>query len=538
MVPNRSSRARFSLAVRLLAAFFLFLATVPLGTVRAQSLGEGAIQAAVFVDRAVVAYSDKRYDEALKELQEALRLDPENVDALYYQGLVHMAMNRPVDALSALEAARKLRPTDADVAFQIGVLYFGQKEYDKAEPFLREVYGADPKRPNIGYYLGFIEFQKQNFREALGYFRANVPSDDTFAQLASFYSSLTLARLGSPGQAKAEIDQALRLQPASPVTTPAQRLGEILGKAAEQEKFFRGELRLGVFYDSNVPVDPDRSGDVTAQAIRRGQPRQRSEGELVSLDLAYTWLRTVDWEGTISHRFLEFYNNRLTKFNSQSNTPTLSIVNRGFLPGPFGQLPYAAGGQVSYDYISLGNRPFTQRWIVTPYVSILEDESNITTFQYRFQWKDFFHDEDFVRREIRDAKNYMVGATHFFLFEKGRHYLKLGYQYDAELAEGENWSYRGNRLLTGFQYTLPWWDVRFRYDLDFHWRHYQNRTIFDSTPLAHRRDRQPLHLTGIAKDFLENFTVAIEYLFDQGRSNVAPFDYRRHIVTTSFAWRF
>lgn len=548
MVSTRNSVVRFSLAGRLLAAFFLFLAIIiPLSAVHAQSLSEGAIQAAVFVDRAVIAYDGKRYDEALKELQEALRLDPENVDALYYQGLVYAAMDRPGDALAALGAARKLQPTDPDVAFQIGVLHFGQKEYEKAGPFLSEVYRADPKRPNIGYYLGFIEFYKQNFREALNYFRANVPSDDTFAQLAGFYSSLTLARLGAPGQAKAEIDQALRLQPASPLTTPAQRLGEILGKAAEQEKFFRGELRLGVFYDTNVPVDPDRSGDVTAQAIRRGQQRQRSEGEMVSLDLAYTWLRTVDWEGTISHRFLQYYNNRLTEFNSQSNTPTLSIVKRGLLPTGFGDLPYTAGAQVNYDYNSLGNRPFIQRWIATPYLTMSENDSNITTFQYRFQWKDFFHDRDFVRREIRDAKNYMVGATHFVLFEKGRHYLKLGYQYDAELAEGENWSYRGNRLLTGFQYTLSWWDVRFRYDLDYHWRDYNNKnSILPVFPppvgslagTVHRRDRQPTHLTGLAKDFLDNFTVAVEYLFDQGSSNLAPFDFKRHIVTTSFAWRF
>jgi len=535
--------ARLFLTFPLLAAFFLSMATVPLATARAQSLNEGAIQAAIFVDRAAVAYSDKRYDQALKEVQEALRLDPENVDALYYQGIVYAAMDRPGEALAALGAARKLRPADPDVAFQIGVLHFGQKEYDKAEPFLREVYRAEPKRPNIGYYLGFIEFQKQNFREALGYFRANVPSDDTFAQLAGFYSSLTLARLGSPGQAKAEIDQALRLQPASPLTTPAQRLGEILGKAAEQEKLFSGELRLGVFYDTNVPVDPGHSGDSTAQAIRRSQPRQKSEGELVSLELAYTWLRTVDWEGTISHRFQQFYYNRLTEFNSQSNTPTLSIVKRGLLPGAFGELPYTAGAQVSYDYNSLGNRPFVQRWIATPYLSISENESNITTFQYRFQWKDFFHDRDFifVPQEIRDAKNYMVGATHFVLFEKGRHYLKLGYQYDAERAEGANWRYRGNRLLTGFQYTLPWWDVRFRYDLDFHWRSYTEKNSLLPATLPgtiHRRDRQPLHVTAIAKDFLENFTVAIEYLFDQGRSNLAPFDYKRHVVTTTFAWRF
>jgi len=512
----------------------------------AQVPTEAAIAAAVFVDRAVVAYGEKRFDEALKELQEALRLDPQSVDALYYQGLVYAALNRPADAQASLEKARELRPTDPDVTFQLGVLYFGQKEYEKAEPFLREVYRADPKRPNIGYYLGFIllEFRKQDFREALSYFRANVPSDDNFAQLARFYTGLTLARLGSLGEAKAEIDQALRIQPASPLTTPAQRFGEILERAAAQEKFFRGELRFGVFYDTNVPVVPDRSGDGTAQTIRKSQPRQKSEGELVSLDLAYTWWRTVDWEASISHRFLQTYNNHLTEFNTQSNTPSISIVNRGLMPSAFGDLPYTAGAQLTYDYISLGNRPFTQRWIVTPYVSISGNESNITTFQYRFQWKDFFHDRDFVRREIRDAKNYMVGATHFILFEKGRHYLKLGYQYDAEPAEGENWSYRGNRLLTGFQYTLPWWDARFRYDLDFHWRSHTEKNSSLPAPPApangtiHRLDRQPVHLTGFAKDFLDNFTVAIEYLFDQGRSNLAPFEYRRHMVTTSVVWRF
>jgi tetratricopeptide (TPR) repeat protein len=523
------------------AALFFIAASLAPAVAGAQGTSERSIQAAVFVDRAVIAYGETRYQEALNELEAALRLDPENLDALYYQGLVYAALDRPADAQAAFEKARKINPKDVDVAFQLGTFHFARKEYDRAEPLLREVHRADPKRPNIGYYLGLIEFNKQNFREALGYFKANVPSDDNFAQLAAVYSGVTLARLGALGEAKAQIDQAIRLQPASPLTTPAQRFGEILEKSAAADKRFRGELRLGVFYDTNPAVVPDRSDDPTVRAIRADQRRQKSEGELVVLDLAYTWLRSADWEGTISHRFLHAHNNRLTDFNTQSNTPTLGIVYRGLLPAAVGGLPYAAGAQLAYDYVSLGNSPFTQRWIFTPYVSLSENDSNVTTFQYRYQWKDFFHDEDFVRREIRDADNYMVGATHFFLVEKGRHYAKLGYQYDVESAEGRNWSYRGHRLLTGFQYTLPWWDIRFRYDLDFHWRNYKNRNSI--LPAAapgrvRRRDREPVHLTGVAKDFLENFTVAVEYLFDQGKSNLEPFDYHRHVVTTSLAWRF
>lgn len=507
----------------------------------AQAQTEAAIQAGVFVDRAVVAYGEKRFDEALKELQEAIRLNPESVDALYYQGLVYAALNRPAEAQAALEKARDLRSTDLDVAFQLGVLFFNQQQYEKAEPLLRQVYQTEPTRPNIGYYLGFIEYRKKNYREALALLRGNVPSDDNFAQLTRFYSGLAMSAMGFPREARAEIEEALRLQPVSPLTAPAQRFGEILGRAAEREVFFRGDVRLGVFYDTNVPVVPDSSIDVTALTIRQGQRKRKSEGQLASLNLDYTWLKTPEWEGNVSHRFLQTYNDHLTEFNTQSNTPTVGIVRRGSMPSAFGDLPYVAGAQLTYDFIMLGNARFSQRWVVNPYLTLLENSWNLTTLQYRFQWKDFANDRDVVRKEVRDAKNYMVGPLHFFIFEQGRHFAKLGYQFDVELAEGRNWRYRGHRVLVGGQYTLPWWDARLRYDLDFHWRFHSKRHSLlptNATDTVKRTDREPLHLISISKDFWTDFTAAVEYLFDNNKSNLAANDYNRHVVTTSLAWRF
>jgi len=507
----------------------------------AQASQETAVQAAVFVDRAVIAYGDRKYDEALKELQEALRLNPENIDALYYQGIVYAALNRPADARAALEKARAMRPADLDVAFQLGVLNFSEQQYERAEPLLRQVYQAEPTRPNLGYYLGFIEYRKKNYREALDLLRANVPSDDNFAQLTRFYTGLSMSALGYPQLAKAEIEEALRLQPVSPLTAPAQRFGEVLERAAERERFFRGDFRLGVFFDTNVPVVPNSSVDLTALTIREDTDRRKSEGELVSFNLDYTWLKTPDWEGNVSHRFLYTYNNHLTEFNTQSHTPTVGILRRGSMPSAFGDLPYIAGTQFTYDFIMLGNARFSQRWIFNPYLTFIENSWNLTTLQYRFQWKDFANDRDVVRKEVRDAKNYMVGPLHFFIFEQGRHFAKMGYQFDVELAEGRNWRYRGHRVLVGGQYTLPWWDVRLRYDLDFHWQFHTNKHSLlptTATGTVKRRDREPTHLFSVAKDFLESFTVALEYLFDDNKSNLAAFDYDRHVVTTSLTWRF
>jgi tetratricopeptide (TPR) repeat protein len=550
------------------AVLYGLLSITQLSNARAQAPRSEELEAAVYIDRAVLAYGEKRYEAALKELQEALRLHPQSVDALYYQGLVYSALDRPGDARASFEKARGLRPADADVAFQLGVLHFAQKEYEQAEPLLRQAYQADPRRPNIGYYLGFIEYRKKNYREALNLLRANVPSDDNFAQLASFYTGLAAGALGFPGEARAEIERALRLQPVSPLVAPMQRFGEILQKAEMEEKFFRGELRLGVFYDTNVPVVPGSNTDITTTFIRDDQQRHKSEGELASLDLAYTWLKTPDWTGDVSYRFLQTYNNRLTEFNSQSHTPTLTIANRGSVASAFGQLPYDAGLQLAYDYISLGNSPFSQRVIVSPYITLQDnrgkitmadqtfDFANLTTLQFSFQLKDFADDKEVVRREVRDAKNYMIGPAHLFLLDDGRHYVRLGYQFDAELAEGENWSYRGHRLVAGFQFTIPAVDIRFRYDVDYHLRDYQRKHSLQpatATNTTKRRDREPLHQFGIAKDFVPDFLessvfcaangscslgVALEYLYDRNRSNLAVFQYSRHVVTTSVAWRF
>ncbi|MFQ5902451.1 MAG: tetratricopeptide repeat protein [Candidatus Binatia bacterium] len=534
----------------------VFLCTALLTVIQSSAvLAQASPEATVYIDRAVLAYEAKRFNEALKELEEALRLNPESVQALYYRGLVFVALNRPADARAALEKARTLRAEDVDVAFQLGVLYFNQKEYEKAEPLLQQVHRAEPSRPNLGYYLGFMEYRKKNYRTAIEFFRESVPSDETFAQLTRFYTALATSALGFFQQARADIEEALRLQPVSPLVTPSRRFREALERKAKEERFFRGELRLSVFFDSNVAVVPNSSSDPVAQALR--EERSKSEGELVDLNLSYTWLRTLDWEGTISHRFFQTYNNRLTNFNIQSHTPTIGIVNRGSVPSPLGDLPYFAGLQYTYDFLTLGNARFTQRWIMSPYFTLQENARNLTNLQFRFQVKDFFNDGDVIRSEVRDAVNYLIGPTHFLFFEQGRLLVKLGYQYDYEASEGKNFTYWGNRVLAGVQYTLPWWDVQLSYDLDFHWRFHKHRHSLLPTGSAFtkkRRDREGVHLVSIAKDFSTDFsrflpfvscppgrcpfTISVGYLFDRNRSNLASFDYRRYVLTTSLTWRF
>src|SRR3974390_2180571 len=105
-------------SVRLFVIGCLLIAIAPTGWAQVPSESD------VFVDRGIIAYDSKDYAAALQAFQEALRLNPNNLNALYYTGLTYTASERYPEAQAVLEQAQKQAPTDLDVAFQLAVVYF------------------------------------------------------------------------------------------------------------------------------------------------------------------------------------------------------------------------------------------------------------------------------------------------------------------------------------------------------------------------------------------------------------------------------
>src|ERR687887_203741 len=108
-------------------------------------------EADVYVAQAILDFDDKKYDEALQNLEHALQLEPDHVEALYYTGVVHMARRQPAQAVPFLERARAKSPTDTSIAFQLALAYFAQQQYDRAQPLLEDVYRVSPTLDGLGY---------------------------------------------------------------------------------------------------------------------------------------------------------------------------------------------------------------------------------------------------------------------------------------------------------------------------------------------------------------------------------------------------
>jgi tetratricopeptide (TPR) repeat protein len=503
-------------------------------------LGERAAaqttEADVYVAQAVLEFSENRYDEALANLEKAIQTEPDHVEANYYMGVVLMAKNQPAEATPFLEKARMRSKNDPSIAFQLGLAYFAQRQYDKAQPLLEEAYKAQPMLDGIGYYVGFLRYQKKDYRGALDAFNTGRTSSPDLQQLTKFYSGLALGALGLPGQATAEIDQAIRANPGSAFTGPAERLRDSMVSTRQGQRRLSAEVRLGFFYDDNVPVIPNAdSGEPLVGLLR--QANRDSTGELFGLRADYAWLRTDQWEATIGYSFFATYNNDLPSFNIMSHLGSLGASYRTAIDN----MPLLLGGQYSFDALWLDQQWFLQRHTGSAYASLVESNRYLTQVFARYQHKNFNQLIDTVPAENRDGNNWMIGGTQLFRFSEDRHYLKIGYQFDWDDTVGQNYEYTGNRITAGGQYTLPWYAIRLKYDLDVHFRNYQNpNTLFPTSApgTTRRRDTEIVNIVRAELPLPRSFTLAFEYQSTVNMSNLALFDYTRNVYTMMIAWSY
>src|SRR2546425_292357 len=378
-------------------------------------------EADVYVGQAIVDFDDKRYDSALENRRKALEVEPAHCQALSYMGVVYMAQRQPARAVPFLERARTRAPSDVVITFQLGLAYFAHEQYDRAEPLLAEALRAQPDLDGLGYYVGFLRYRKKDYRGALQAFRTGRSRDPELQQLTRLYTGLAFAGMGLPAQAASEVEQAIRLAPASAVTGPAERLREAMVAAREKERRFSGQLRLGGLYDDNPRVRPksvvgtNEPNPDPAVTTLRGQSHKSTDsaGELLSVNAEYVWWRTPEWESSIGYTGFLDYENDVPSFSVLDHLASATLVHKNTVAG----MPIQTGLQYAYDAVFLGGPIFLQRQTASLFGSLVENEHHLTQAFGRYQRKDFNQRVLLTSRsEIRDAGNWMAGFQHFLRF--------------------------------------------------------------------------------------------------------------------------
>lgn len=118
-------------------------------------------------------YSDKKYNEAIKEFKRATSLSPysaNTVDAYNFMAVTYLKLNKPEDAIKAYKSAINLDPYRDDTRMKLGNVYMAEERYSEAEDEFKSATRLNPSSTGNIYTLGQLYLEASRYNEAKNQF--------------------------------------------------------------------------------------------------------------------------------------------------------------------------------------------------------------------------------------------------------------------------------------------------------------------------------------------------------------------------------
>ncbi|HVS13512.1 MAG TPA: tetratricopeptide repeat protein [Thermoanaerobaculia bacterium] len=236
-------------------------------------------------------------EKARAEFETALRLDPNNAEALLNIAGIQRAEGRVAQAEQLVRRALQVDPNSAGALSQLAEIRRDQGNLDDAIRLFREAIAIQGGMPFLYLGLGDVQQRARRFEEAIASFRSALELDPD-SQKAHYNLGVTYANMGRLDEAIAEYEKALAMGGDTAETASAHNnLGAIhldrgeLDQAAER---FEEAVRLAPGHLESkynlalIYQDQDRLDD--AVPLLEAAARLAPDHELVNLRLGLAYV--------------------------------------------------------------------------------------------------------------------------------------------------------------------------------------------------------------------------------------------------------
>ena len=127
--------------------------------------------------KGIESIQNKDWQGALVEFDEALKLEPNNIESLQGKATSLLWLKKYDEALTIVLSALALNNMDADLHYLASVIYLAQKDLDHAEERLLDALLLSPSSAEVYHVQGAIMFERKNYSEAIKYL--NIAIDKT-----------------------------------------------------------------------------------------------------------------------------------------------------------------------------------------------------------------------------------------------------------------------------------------------------------------------------------------------------------------------
>jgi tetratricopeptide (TPR) repeat protein len=216
------------------------LAMLTMGNAMAQN-------AADYVEKAQQYYDEGDYEETLAASLEALEIDPNSMDAYWYQARALYLLDRDLEAFEVCVKAISINPNDARIYnVQANALKYLQRS-DEAIASYEKAIELDPTYTAPYNNLGRLYYDWNMFDESIAYYDKAIELDPTY--LAPYYNlGLLYYDWNMLDESMAYFDKAIELDP-SDVDTINWR-GNVLKDQGKYDEALEA-------YDKAIEIDPD-----------------------------------------------------------------------------------------------------------------------------------------------------------------------------------------------------------------------------------------------------------------------------------------
>jgi len=162
-----------------------------------------------------------KYEAAESALDSAIRLRPDNLEAIFYRGICQFQEGQLKDSLSSLQSVVKVLPNEPYVHFYLGSIHEREGRTEQALAEFEKCAVIDPNFEVAVYKVGYFLAKSGQFPKAIVQFKKVVTLDPGNAS-AHRNLALAYAKSGNGAAAQSEFEAACHLN-ASFCPPPDQR---------------------------------------------------------------------------------------------------------------------------------------------------------------------------------------------------------------------------------------------------------------------------------------------------------------------------
>ena len=124
----------------------------------------------------------RQYQSSIAEEELALKINPQNIEALHGEGTTYLEMGLPGKALLFFQQILELDPNNANATHQEGTCYRSLGQIDKAIALYEKAIRFNPSIPDSYNALGVIYAQQKDYSRAVDYFQKSIQLNPKFSE--------------------------------------------------------------------------------------------------------------------------------------------------------------------------------------------------------------------------------------------------------------------------------------------------------------------------------------------------------------------